>query len=474
MKKIRKIVALALATVMMMAMSITAFAEDATKTVTITNVTEGEAEVHYTQIVKADTTTETGWSFVNDDVAKVFVDSTEESDAQAVLKLLTSKDAKNTEVLRGEALKDAVDKIGVANMTTSASSTSFTVSAPGWYLVQLTSKDGMYNYNPAAIGVLSEDLTSEDALSLTAKKEPVKVSKDLTDKTNQKRVEINEEVGYTINTLVPYVYAGQENPTFVVRDQVSGAKFTVENGKVKVNVKVGDAAATTMDATYSTKVVDEETVECFELNLTSLLTKDNYLKPVVITYTATATSLEIDNVAYPVVNGHEPGDDYDYEHVTSFSGKVTLTKYDEKNNKLDGAKFLLYDATKANVANVVNGKLDSWVSVSSEGFNEEDFYLEAEDGELVVDGLDSDKDYIFVEKVAPEGYSVDTADYPVTWTNKTEAENVQVGEVTVHDTSLIRLPFTGGMGTTIFTVLGIAIMAMAAALYFATKKKATK
>ena len=472
MKKIRKIVALALATVMMMAMSITAFAEDATKTVTITNVTEGEAEVHYTQIVKADTTTETGWSFVNDDVAKVFVDATEESDAQAVLKLLTSEDAKNTEVLRGEALKAAVDKIGVANMTTSASSTSFTVSAPGWYLVQLTSNDGMYNYNPAAIGVLSEDLTSEDALSLTAKKEPVKVSKDLTDKTNQKRVEINEEVGYTINTLVPYVYDGQENPTFVVRDQVSGAKFTVKNGKVEVNVKVGDNAATKMYATYSTKVVDEETVECFELDLTSLLTKDNYLKPVVITYTATATSLEIDNVAYPVVNGHEPGDDY--EHVTSFSGKVTLTKYDENDNKLDGAKFLLYDATKANVANVVDGKLDSWVSVSSEGFNEEDYYLEAEDGELVVDGLDSDKDYIFVEKVAPEGYSVDTADYHVTWTNKTEAEKIQVGEVTVHDTSLIRLPFTGGMGTTIFTVLGVAIMAMASALYFATKRKATK
>ena len=39
------------------------------------------------------------------------------------------------------------------------------------------------------------------------------------------------------------------------------------------------------------------------------------------------------------------------------------------------------------------------------------------------------------------------------------------------DTKLASLPSTGGIGTTIFTIGGCAIMIAAAALYFASKKK---
>ena len=48
------------------------------------------------------------------------------------------------------------------------------------------------------------------------------------------------------------------------------------------------------------------------------------------------------------------------------------------------------------------------------------------------------------------------------------------GEVSFTDTKVGALPETGGIGTTIFTVGGCAIMVAAAALFFMNKKKHEK
>jgi LPXTG-motif cell wall-anchored protein len=45
---------------------------------------------------------------------------------------------------------------------------------------------------------------------------------------------------------------------------------------------------------------------------------------------------------------------------------------------------------------------------------------------------------------------------------------------TISDTKLSTLPATGGIGTTIFTVLGCLLMITAAGLYFASRKKNEK
>ena len=44
----------------------------------------------------------------------------------------------------------------------------------------------------------------------------------------------------------------------------------------------------------------------------------------------------------------------------------------------------------------------------------------------------------------------------------------------IKNTKLSALPSTGGIGTTIFTVGGCAIMIIAAGLYFASRRKAAK
>nr|MCR5581327.1 LPXTG cell wall anchor domain-containing protein [Pseudobutyrivibrio sp.] len=95
-------------------------------------------------------------------------------------------------------------------------------------------------------------------------------------------------------------------------------------------------------------------------------------------------------------------------------------------------------------------------------------------GTLKVTGLD-EGDYVFTETKAPNGYAK-RADSVTVKVVADETQNVSVtGEAAYFiNTKLSSLPFTGGMGTTIFTVLGVAIMAIAAALFFATKKSANK
>lgn len=100
-----------------------------------------------------------------------------------------------------------------------------------------------------------------------------------------------------------------------------------------------------------------------------------------------------------------------------------------------------------------------------------DATVEATNGTVKVAGLDAGT-YHFTETVAPDGYSINEAGVTVTITENESANVSEEGSIT--DTKLSSLPSTGGIGTTIFTIGGCAIMVVAAGLFFATRKKSTK
>ena len=61
----------------------------------------------------------------------------------------------------------------------------------------------------------------------------------------------------------------------------------------------------------------------------------------------------------------------------------------------------------------------------------------------------------------------------LTNTNSAGTGAVKLG-TSIPNTKLASLPSTGGIGTTIFTIGGCAIMIVAAGLFFATRRKAEK
>lgn len=107
------------------------------------------------------------------------------------------------------------------------------------------------------------------------------------------------------------------------------------------------------------------------------------------------------------------------------------------------------------VYNEVDGRIQEWWIVV--------------DPELDADGklTDADKDKGSHFKVTHTEATNDTE-------ASTEAEADQTQEVEIKNTKMSSLPSTGGIGTTIFTIGGCAIMIIAAGLFFISRRKSAK
>ena len=204
-------------------------------------------------------------------------------------------------------------------------------------------------------------------------------------------------------------------------------------------------------------------------------------REVVITYSATVTDAAIvssaENTA-TVTYTSTPGQETtktDKEYVYTFELNGILKKVQEdQETALPDAVFTLYrDAELTDV-------FDTYKTTSS--------------GDIVFQGLDADRTYYLKETEAPRGYTLNDNVYAISFTNlqygndgklvsydvnvngeKAATISYGVAASSFHDvvvnTTISTLPGTGGIGTTIFTIGGCLIMIIAAALFFASRKK---
>ena len=471
MKKFKKIICLALAMVMMMAMSVTAFAAEAT--ITVKNA--DKATLTYAQVIVADQTKSSGWEIVDGYKAafQKLPGMANETDTQKLIDAYIKAD----ESKRAEAL---------ANVATNKTFTNgMTVTSAGLYVINGTEDGYTYKTMAAYVGFDANTGANKGLVSATlnAKKEPTKVAKA----ADQKYVELKDEIKYTLNATIPYVpedvvtansTTTSQVTLFAINDKMTGGEYKVEKtgdnkGKLAVALKYGDKTETRY-----VDVVDN----AFKLDLTDLVNKDNTNANLQITaeYVAIATSLEINNNAYPTVVGHDYNVDKDGKDITtkitSFSGKISLVKVDAKNaqTKLAGAEFVIVkkvdNKDKYALLDANNKFTGEWTTDK----NAASKIVTDANGEAKAEGFDKDDTYFVEEVKAPQGYALNSTQYEIKWNTQIQAEAVQEGttESAIPNTTLAQLPFTGGMGTTMFTVLGVAIMAIASALYFASKKTA--
>lgn len=162
-------------------------------------------------------------------------------------------------------------------------------------------------------------------------------------------------------------------------------------------------------------------------------------------------------------------------------GSITINKYDENNSKLlADAEFSIApikeDEVGAEIQFVlVEHKKDGqsiYKKATEEEIANDDITkvtnIVAKNGVVVAKGLDDGK-YKIVEKKAPAGYSVVNV-------NDVTIENGgnPTATVNVSDTRLHSLPHTGGMGTYLFTIIGVVVMAGAAGAFFISRRKGSE
>ena len=497
MSKVKRILSVIMAMVMVLAMSVPTFAAGESATIKVTGL-DKDATVTYTQIIEPDVTTATGWKFTNPTYAKAFDANLDE---QAIIwKLLKMNSGSNKMTNEPDgvvAYQPSEFARAIATITTNtpvndtegqpkkageAGEISWTVDKAGVYVVNATSnvKAGdkvKYTYSPMAGYVSFDNYDTSTGLpqnlvnaTITAKSSSIDITKE--NNETDKVVEVGKVVEYTVRTKIPYKNDADPITKFEVIDKITGAEYvTNTDGKLVLNVTVGNDK--------KEKQVDVNKDEnSFTLDLTSYLTNNAHAnQSVVITYSAKVTGIEVNNT----VKWDDGKNVSETATDKLYTGTVTLTKTGEKDAKLANAEFVLVrkdtNTTKYAVANEKEGKytVTSWVENQKEATT---MKTDA-NGNIVVKGLDDSTDemtYEFEETKAPEGYSINKTNAQVKWTDagKAETADSREGTASMADTKLNTLPSTGGIGTTIFTIGGCAIMIVAAGLFFATRRKTQK
>lgn len=226
-------------------------------------------------------------------------------------------------------------------------------------------------------------------------------------------------------------------------------------------VKVGDTVLTEGQYTLVTAGLTdgcdfEVTVDLAALYEAGLISEDDLgVTPVTVTYTATLKEGTTAGDYYNTAWVSYPNSETEQDKVKVETFKIDVFKYDQADEKgLSGAEFALYDETAIDQ----DGNLIEGATPVLEGI------VSGEDGHVVIDGLDAGK-YALVETKAPDNYV--KSDTPLMLTIEAGIEPNVVNVKFANS----KIPHTGGMGTTLFTIGGVVLLAAAGTLFVVSRRK---
>ena len=495
MKKMKKFLAMFLAMAMVLGMSITSFAAISGASLTVKGLSTedgAKATVKLYLLYELDE---------NDNLWKRADWATMLPDGKDIVDKEELSELKNATILEAVKTASANQKPDKVQEDIISGSYKFDGLQAGAYFVTVTDSTGHVEYGPMVGVTYKYDSTSGLMVASTDAEIVAKPSKITTQKEQQGSAEnapttgdIVAEYGdlitYTIKETVPPV-----GSTFVIYDTLTNGSYKFSGNAVKgvtpkFEVKVNGADPTPAVA-EPVPTIDGAT-QTFSLDLAALVATGNYVgQQVTVTYTVEVTSVnEITNTAR---TDHGNGVESTPGTTDAWTGSIDITKTEEATtNKLNGAKFVVYRINSDNAkeyATIADGHVTgTWTVYTDEEFKA----LTSYDGmtiETAGTGADNkplgiatvaglkEGTYYFKEVVAPDGFSINTTDVAATLTaTKDNAGKITAvtGNTGMTDTRLGQLPSTGGIGTTIFTIGGCAIMIIAAGLYFSLRRRTAK
>lgn len=286
---------------------------------------------------------------------------------------------------------------------------------------------------------------------------------------------IGEEITYEIKANVPKIQGSLERFDFV--DTLSDGLDFADNMDLKVYATENAGA----DPVVWTELTQDEDYTVTKNNkVLTISFKIDSIKncaEVKATYQAVLNENAIISInsgtnenTFKVEYSNNP--DTEYEEVTEEVDTYgfTLQKNDENSSALAGAKFELYDAK------VGGNKVPFYTAVNKEtgkptGYQVTEVTTDKA-GQASFYGLKAGT-YYLEEVEAPEGYNPlkERVEIVVSEETTVFVDGQETVDITVVNTKGFTLPETGGMGTTIFTIGGIVLMAGAAVLIVRMNRK---
>ena len=475
MSKVKRILSVIMAMVMVLAMSVPTFAAGENATITLKRFDKAN-KVEYMQIIQKDETKTSGWAFTNG-AGKCFTEAFELTDSedaqQQVIWGLIKYNDNSVKLPTGETATEAtaakidlaLSKVAAINgFTETTDKTKIEVSAAGVYAIKAEETGFTYKTATAYVG-FGEPYPALTNAEVTAKKSPTSVDKIVVDDDHV--VAIGDIVTYTIEAYVPFIDAANtNNRTFTITDKITGADYYLAGPNSVNSVTMEDK-----DGQVGTIVVNEDG-KGFTIDLRELVAdtaNPNAGKKITVTYTAKVKEVTVENTA----GSHTADATYGGNNVPVklFTGEITLLKYGDSDeaNVLKDAEF---EVSKDEAATPLKFKLqeNGNYRYAPDAEDASTVVKTNAEGKIVVEGLNVGT-YHFKETKAPEGYSINTDGKDITLTQTGVATAIVKASDKLNDTKLNALPSTGGIGTTIFYVVG-AILMVGAAVLLITKRRA--
>ena len=261
--------------------------------------------------------------------------------------------------------------------------------------------------------------------------------------------QIGQEITYTLTVNVP----ASANDQIVLTDTMSkGLTFVEVVSQDGLTGTVGDVEAAENGATKFTITYTADQVKDFTGTIT-VLVKVKVNADAAID-TEIPNTLDIDY-----------GNNYSAKPVTT-NTQTTHATFDkvDGSTKLSGAKFKLKDG-EGNYVNLVEVTAGEVYRVATDADTTTTQEMTTAGKQITINGLDADIDYSLEETKAPDGgYNALTEDVPL------EKEGTTFINTEIENNKGTVLPSTGGIGTTIFYIIG-AVLVLGAGILLVTRRR---